>query len=90
MLMRVIAAALVLAGGLSIVSAANSADGCGNGCHATVTGACVIDGWTTGAFRNECPVAERAFDFARPARHPLRKHHRRAAGHGEKAAAPAK
>jgi hypothetical protein len=85
MLIRVFAAALVLAGGLSIVSAANAADGCGNGCHATVTGACVIDGWTTGAFPNECPVEERAFD---PARHPLRKHHRRVASRGEKAAAP--
>jgi hypothetical protein len=78
MLMRVIAA-LVLAGSLSIVSAANAADGCGRGCHATVSGACVIDGWTTGAFPNECPVAERAFDRARPARHPVGRHHRRVA-----------
>jgi hypothetical protein len=87
MLMRVIAA-LAFAGSLSIVSAANAADGCGPGCHATVSGACVIDGWTTGAFPNECPVAERAFDLVRPARHPLRKHHRRAASRGEKEAAP--
>ena len=87
MLMRVIAA-LMLAGSLLIVSAANAADGCGRGCHATVSGACVIDGWTTGAFPNECPVEERLFDLARRSRHPVGRHHRRVASRGEKAAAP--
>jgi hypothetical protein len=87
MLMRVIAA-LMLAGSLLIVSAADAADGCGRGYHATVSGVCVIDGWTTEAFPNECPVEERLFDLARRSRHPVGRHHRRVASRGEKAAAP--
>ncbi|MHC2338504.1 GCG_CRPN prefix-to-repeats domain-containing protein [Bradyrhizobium sp. USDA 4454] len=39
---------------------AKAADGCGVGCHATVNGACVIDGWGTGArVWNECPATSR-------------------------------
>ncbi|TWC01141.1 hypothetical protein FBZ93_104418 [Bradyrhizobium macuxiense] len=39
---------------------ANAADGCGVGCHSTAYGACVIDGWGTGArVRNECPATSR-------------------------------
>ena len=37
--------------------AANAEDGCGPGCHSTVNGACVVDGWEVGAVRwNECPA----------------------------------
>jgi hypothetical protein len=37
--------------------------GCGPGCHMTIFGACVVDGWGTGAnVRNECPVTT----YARP------------------------
>jgi hypothetical protein len=33
---------------------------CGPGCHMTISGACVVDGWGTGAnIRNECPVTTR-------------------------------
>ncbi|WP_375790071.1 GCG_CRPN prefix-to-repeats domain-containing protein [Bradyrhizobium sp. Pha-3] len=39
---------------------ANAAEGCGTGCHRTLNGACVIDGWGTGArVRNECPATSR-------------------------------
>ena len=49
-------AMLLLAG----IGTANAADGCGVGCHATVAGACVVDGWSTGApVRNECPATSR-------------------------------
>ncbi|QPF88819.1 hypothetical protein [Bradyrhizobium commune] len=39
-----------------------NADGfCGTGCHATIFGACVADGWGTGArVWNECPATSRA------------------------------
>ena len=46
---------------LATVSMASAAGGCGEGCHATISGACVVDGWGTGApVRNECPVTSRA------------------------------
>lgn len=36
---------------------AQAADGCGPGCHNTVNGACVVNGWEAGAVRwNECPA----------------------------------
>ena len=39
---------------------ASAAGICGPGCHATVTGACVVDGWATGArVWNECPATSR-------------------------------
>jgi hypothetical protein len=39
------------------IGAANAADGCGPGCHSTPGGACVVDGWGTGAhIWNECPA----------------------------------
>lgn len=39
---------------------AHAGFGCGPGCHRTVMGACVVDGWETGArVRNECPVTSR-------------------------------
>ena len=40
-----------------VIGPANAADGCGPGCHATAGGACVVDGWATGApVWNECPA----------------------------------
>ena len=43
--------------GMGPASAANS---CGPGCHSTISGACVVDGWGTGAkVRNECPITTR-------------------------------
>jgi hypothetical protein len=39
------------------IGPANAADGCGTGCRSTPSGACVVDGWGTGApIRNECPA----------------------------------
>jgi hypothetical protein len=39
------------------IGSASAADGCGPGCHSTSGGACVVDGWGTGAHvRNECPA----------------------------------
>ena len=50
-------AATVLFSSCLFVGAANAADGCGPGCHNTVGGACVVDGWESGAVRwNECPA----------------------------------
>jgi hypothetical protein len=52
---------------LTGLSPATAADGCGTGCHATVSGACVVDGWGTGAkVWNECPVTTRARPFCPP------------------------
>jgi hypothetical protein len=46
---------------VSSISGAHAADGCGIGCHATPMGACVIDGWGTGArVWNECPATSRS------------------------------
>jgi hypothetical protein len=51
------AAPLVL---LLAVSTASAAGFCGPGCHATIFGACVADGWGTGArVWNECPATTR-------------------------------
>ena len=45
---------------LSDLSPASAANSCGPGCHATVRGACVVDGWGRGAtVSNECPVTTR-------------------------------
>jgi hypothetical protein len=42
------------------LSPAIAADGCGPGCHALFSGACVVDGWGRGAaVSNECPVTTR-------------------------------
>jgi hypothetical protein len=39
------------------IGPANAADACGPGCHSTPAGACVVDGWGTGAaIWNECPA----------------------------------
>jgi hypothetical protein len=53
-------AAVLFAGILACIGAANAADGCGPGCHSTANGACVVDGWGTGApVWNECPAGAR-------------------------------
>jgi hypothetical protein len=55
--MRPLFAAVLFAGMLALVGAARAAGGCGPGCHATISGACVVDGWGTGArVWNECPA----------------------------------
>jgi hypothetical protein len=52
--------AVLFVGSLSILGAANAADGCGPGCHGTAYGACVVDGWGSGAaLWNECPAGAR-------------------------------
>ncbi|MBR0871464.1 hypothetical protein JQ633_13940 [Bradyrhizobium tropiciagri] len=59
-IVRISLLAFLTAAGLLGFSPAYAADGCGVGCHATVAGACVIDGWGTGArVRNECPATSR-------------------------------
>ncbi|WP_409334491.1 GCG_CRPN prefix-to-repeats domain-containing protein [Bradyrhizobium jicamae] len=53
---------LVTAVAMLMLGAGSAAafEGCGPGCHATVYGACVVDGWGTGAqVRNECPAGAR-------------------------------
>ena len=52
--MRSLFVAVLIAGSVSFFGLANAADGCGVGCHATLYGACVVDGW--GTVRNECPA----------------------------------
>lgn len=53
--------AVLITGSVSFFGLANFFDfangGCGVGCHATLSGACVVDGW--GSVRNECPVGSR-------------------------------
>ena len=45
---------------LTNIGPATAADGCGAGSHATIAGACVVDGWGTGAkVWNESPVTTR-------------------------------
>ncbi|MCC8972779.1 hypothetical protein H8B01_20555 [Bradyrhizobium sp. Cham227] len=51
---------LLTAGAFLGLTPANAAEGCGDGCHRTLRGACVIDGWGTAArVRNECPATSR-------------------------------
>jgi hypothetical protein len=58
--MRKIVLAVLFAGSVSMFGAANAADGCGPGCHQISQGACVVDGWGTGApVWNECPAGAR-------------------------------
>jgi hypothetical protein len=57
--MRASLLAFLFAVNLSIVPA-NAGDGCGPGCRSTPGGACVVDGWGTGArVWNECPAGAR-------------------------------
>ena len=65
--MRNLFAVVLFAGTVASFSDAIAADGCGVGCHATVSGACVVDGWGTAHVRNECPaVAKPRPPCARP------------------------
>jgi len=55
--MRALFIPLLLAANLATTGLASAADGCGPGCHATVYGACVVDGWGSGVrVWNECPA----------------------------------
>ena len=52
--------AILFAVSLVSIGSAIAADGCGPGCHATSAGACIVDGWGTGArVWNACPVTTR-------------------------------
>lgn len=55
--MRSVFAAVLITGCVSFFGLAEAADFCGVGCHATISGACVVDGW--GTVRNECPAGSR-------------------------------
>ncbi|HLG81468.1 MAG TPA: hypothetical protein VKY22_10655 [Bradyrhizobium sp.] len=59
--MRKLFAAVLVSGSLLSLAAANAADGCGPGCHATFQGACVVDGWgfLPPGLTNECPAGAR-------------------------------
>ena len=58
--MRSVLTAIVIAGSIMFFGPALAWDGCGVGCHATASGACVVDAW--GRTRNECPAG----NFPRP------------------------
>jgi hypothetical protein len=55
--MRKLFVAVLLAGAVLAIGGAEAADGCGPGCHSTMSGACVVDLW--GSVRNECPAGSR-------------------------------
>jgi hypothetical protein len=55
--MRSVLTAIVITGSILLFGPARAWDGCGVGCHASISGACVVDGW--GAVRNECPAGSR-------------------------------
>jgi hypothetical protein len=58
--MRRVFAAVLSITGVFVFSAANAADGCGPGCHGSLSGACVVDGWGAGVrVFNECPAGAR-------------------------------
>jgi hypothetical protein len=54
--MRMLLTAILFAG-LVLAFERASAGGCGPGCHASMSGACVVDAW--GRVRNECPAGSR-------------------------------
>jgi len=55
--MRRLFVTVLIAVGVMLYYSANAMAGCGPGCHSTLSGACVVDGW--GTVRNECPVPSR-------------------------------
>jgi hypothetical protein len=58
---KILQGSLFAAFAIAVAGGAHGADGCGTGCHTTIAGACVVDGWATGAkVRNECPTTSRA------------------------------
>jgi hypothetical protein len=55
--MRALLVTVLVAATFVGIGVAAAADGCGPGCRATISGACVVDGWGSGArVRNECPA----------------------------------
>lgn len=54
--MRTLFATALLIATLSGTGFASAADGCGPGCHGTIYGACVVDGWGSARVWNECPA----------------------------------
>lgn len=57
MVLRILQGMLVATAALAFIGGRQVAGGCGEGCHMTSGGACVVDGWDTGAkVRNECPA----------------------------------
>ena len=55
--MRALFVTVLLTVSVAGIGLATAADGCGPGCHATISGACVVDGWASGArVWNECPA----------------------------------
>lgn len=60
MVLRILQGMLVATAALAFIGGTQVAGGCGEGCHMTSGGACVVDGWDTGAkVRNECPATSR-------------------------------
>jgi hypothetical protein len=58
--MKILKGMLVATAALALIGGTQAAGGCGEGCHMTSGGACVVDGWGTGAkVRNECPATSR-------------------------------
>jgi len=59
--MRTLFVATLIAGSVSFSGLANAWGwgwgSCGPGCHTSISGACVVDGW--GTVRNECPAGSR-------------------------------
>ena len=55
--MRSLFVAGLLAVAVSAVFASRAEALCGTGCHISISGACVVDGW--GTVRNECPALSR-------------------------------
>jgi len=51
----VLALAVLVTGCVAFAGSAKA--WCGPGCHVSLYGACVVDGW--GTIRNECPVPSR-------------------------------
>ncbi|WP_449382466.1 GCG_CRPN prefix-to-repeats domain-containing protein [Bradyrhizobium sp. UFLA05-112] len=55
--MKALFVTALLAATVAGIGLASAADGCGPGCRTTVSGACVVDGWGSGARGwNECPA----------------------------------
>ena len=74
--MKAFFAAVLLSSTLACIGMANAAGGCGPGCHSTWQGACVVDGWGTGArVWNECPAYAQARPFC-PYQYVWRKRYR--------------
>jgi hypothetical protein len=60
--MRKLVAAILFVGSLLGSSTVYAWNDCGPGCHSTISGACVVDGWgfLPPGVRNECPAGAHA------------------------------